>query len=229
MKTIGLIGGMSWKSTVEYYRIINEEIKNRLGGFHSARCILYSVDFDEIESYQRTNKWDRAAAVLIQAAKGIEKAGADFLILCTNTMHKVADKIKTNVDIPLLHIAEATAEEVLKSSIKNIGLVGTKFTMEQKFYTSVLEEKGLRVVIPEEKDRNLVHRVIYEELVSGKILEESRQEFKRIIRKLITSGAEGIILGCTEIGLLMKAEDSEVPLFDTTYIHAVKAVDYALR
>jgi aspartate racemase len=229
MKTIGLIGGMSWESTVEYYRVINQMVKATLGGLHSAKCVLYSVDFDEIESYQKTDDWEKAAGALIDAAASLEKAGADFIVLCTNTMHKVADKIQARVGIPLLHIADATAEEILIKNIKKIGLLGTRYTMEQDFYKSRLGEKGIRVIIPEEKDRAVIHRVIYEELCLGKILEESRDQFRRMMDELVTRGAEGIILGCTEIGLLVKKEDSKVPLFDTAYLHAVKAVEYALR
>lgn len=229
MKTIGLIGGMSWESTAEYYRIINQMVKAALGGLHSAKCVLYSVDFDEIESYQKTDDWEKAAGALTDAAASLEKAGADFIVLCTNTMHKVADKIQARVGIPLLHIADATAEEILIKNIKKIGLLGTRYTMEQDFYKSRLEEKGIRVIIPEEKDRAVIHRVIYEELCLGKILEESRDQFRRMMDELVIRGAEGIILGCTEIGLLVKKEDSKVPLFDTAYLHAVKAVEYALR
>lgn len=228
MKTIGLIGGMSWESTVEYYRIINQEVKTRLGGFHSAKCILYSVDFEEIEFLQKTNDWENAARVLLNVAVRLEKAGADFVVLCTNTMHKVADNIQAGIDIPLLHIADATAEEILIKNIKNIGLLGTKYTMEQDFYRRRLEEKGIRVMIPEETARNVIHKVIYEELCLGKVLQKSRDRFKKIMDSLVTRGAEGIILGCTEIGLLVKKEDVSVPLFDTTLIHAIKAVEYAL-
>ncbi|MBM3284319.1 MAG: aspartate/glutamate racemase family protein [Candidatus Aminicenantes bacterium] len=229
MKTIGLIGGMSWESTVEYYRILNEEVKARLGGLHSAKCILYSVDFDEIEHYQATDDWKNAARVLADAAASLERAGADFVVLCTNTMHKVAEEIQARVGIPLLHIADATAEEILTKKIKTIGLLGTKYTMEQDFYKSRLVEKGIGVVIPGEKDRAVLQRVIYEELCLGKILPESRHQFRGIINNLVGRGAEGIILGCTEIGLLVKPEDSEVSLFDTTRIHALKAVENALK
>ncbi len=229
MKTIGLIGGMSWESTALYYRIINEEVKARLGGLHSAKCILYSVDFDEIERYQKTDDWKNAARVLVDAATRLERAGADFIILCTNTMHKVADEIESGVRIPLLHIADATAEEILRKNIEAIGLLGTRHTMEREFYKSRLEEKGIRVIIPEEKDRAIVHQIIYEELCLGQILEESRGQFRRIMDRLVGSGAEGIILGCTEIGLLVKEEDSRVPLFDTARIHAEAAVSLALQ
>jgi aspartate racemase len=229
MKTIGLLGGMSWESTIEYYRVINQETKAKLGGLHSARCILYSVDFEEIEHFQRSDDWENAAKMLKDAALRLEKAGADFVVLCTNTMHKVAGKIEAGIGIPLLHIADATAEEVLKKKMKTVALLGTKYTMEQEFYKSRLEEKGIKVLIPDELDRNIVHKVIYEELCLGKMLEESRIQFRRIINNLVSHLAEGIILGCTEIGLLVKKEDSKVPLFDTTFIHAVKAVEYALR
>jgi len=229
MKTIGLLGGMSWESTVEYYRIINQETKAKLGGLHSARCILYSVDFEEIEQFQRSDDWENAAKMLRDAALRLEKAGADFIVLCTNTMHKVAEKIEADLGIALLHIADATAEEILKKKMKTVALLGTKYTMEQEFYKSRLEEKGIKVLIPDEMDRNIIHKVIYEELCLGKMLEESRIQFRRIINNLISHLAEGVILGCTEIGLLVKKEDSKVPLFDTTFIHAVKAVEYALR
>jgi len=229
MKTMGLIGGMSWASTVEYYRIINEEVSARLGGLHSAVCILYSVDFQEIEAYQKTEDWEKAAQALIAVAGSLEKAGADFVVLCTNTMHKVAEKIQAGINIPLLHIADATADDILLNNIKNIGLLGTRYTMEQDFYKLRLEEKGIKVLTPKAGDRALIHKVIYEELCLGKALEESRNQYKRIIRDLISQGAEGIILGCTEIGLLIKKEDMKIPLFDTTSIHAKKAVEYALR
>lgn len=228
MKTIGLIGGMSWESTALYYRIINEEVKARLGGLHSARCVLYSVDFDEVEHYQKTGDWEGAAAALAGAAVALTRAGADFLVLCTNTMHKVAEEIQARAGIPLLHIADATAKDILTKNIKSIGLLGTKYTMEQDFYTSRLEMNGLRVLVPGGKERALVHKVIYEELCQGKVLEESRGQFRLIIKTLVERGAEGIILGCTEIGLLIKQEDSPVPIFDTTEIHARAAVDLAL-
>jgi len=228
MKTIGLIGGMSWESTVEYYRLINEEIKARCGGLHSARCVLYSVDFEEIEYYQRTDDWDKAAQVLVGAAQSIEKGGADFIILCTNTMHKVFDEIQKRIDIPMLHIADATADEIRAKSIKTVGLLGTRYTMEQDFYRSRLEQVGINALIPEEKDRNIINKVIYDELCLGKVLQGSKEDYKRIILKLESRGAQGIVLGCTEIGLLIKQEDVKIPLFDTAYIHAIKAVEYAL-
>lgn len=229
MKVIGLIGGMSWESSSEYYRIINEEVKQRLGGFHSAKCILYSVDFEEIENFQSKSEWGKAAKVLNDAARGLELAGADFIVLCTNTMHKVADEIQTDIGIPLLHIADVTARQVLLNGIKTIGLLGTRYTMEQDFYKSRLEAQGIKVLVPKEIDRVIVNDVIYNELCLGQILEESRARYKGIIQDLIEQGAGGIILGCTEIGLLVKAEDSIVPLFDTTLVHAKGAVNLALE
>lgn len=229
MKTIGLIGGMSWESTVEYYRIINGEVKARLGGLHSAKCILYSVDFDKIETYQKTDDWENAAKALTEAAVSLEKAGAEFIVLCTNTMHKVAEEIQAGVCIPLLHIADATTAEILARKIGTVGLLGTRYTMEQDFYKLRLKDKGLKVIIPEEKARSMIQGVIYEELCLGKIQMESRDRFRKVLDNLVERGAEGIILGCTEIGLLVKKEDSKVPLFDTTFIHAAKAVEYALE
>lgn len=228
MKTIGLIGGMSWESSVSYYQIINEEVKLRLGGLHSAKCILYSVDFEEIEVLQRNREWNKAGIILSEAARSLESAGANFIIICTNTMHKVAEQIQSNIHIPLLHIADITAEKVLGEGIKTIGLLGTRYTMEQDFYKSRLEAKDIKVIIPERDDREIVNKVIYQELCLGTINPDSRKEFKRIIKGLIQQGAEGVILGCTEIGLLVRNEDTSVPLFDTTNIHAKGAVDYAL-
>jgi len=228
MKTIGLIGGMSWESSSEYYRIINEEVKLRLGGLHSAKCILYSVDFEEVESYQRNCEWEKAAQRLMDAARSLEAAGADFIVICTNTMHKVADEIQVGISIPLLHIADITAAEVRSNGIKTIGLLGTSYTMEQDFYRSRLETQGIKVLIPKETDRVIVNTVIYRELCLGKVTDESRANYKRIIKDLIQQGADGIILGCTEIGLLVKSQDSTVPLFDTTLFHAIGAVNYAL-
>jgi aspartate racemase len=229
MKTIGLIGGMSWESSSEYYRIINEEVKQRLGGLHSAKCILYSVDFEEIEICQRNGEWEKTAQILTDAARSLEVAGADFIVICTNTMHKVADKIQAGIHIPLLHIADITAQQVLSKGIKTIGLLGTRYTMEQDFYKSRLETQGIKVLIPKETDRVIINSVIYNELCLGQIIDESRARYKTIIEDLIEQGADGIILGCTEIGLLVKPEDSNVPLFDTTLIHARGAVDYALN
>ena len=229
MKTIGLIGGMSWESTVEYYRLINAEISARLGGLHSAKCLLYSVDFGEIEPLMRSNEWDKIAQVLISAAKNLEKGGADFILLCTNTMHKLYEQIRNGINLELIHIADATAEEILREKMKKVGLLGTRQTMEEDFYKSRLEKNGIQVLIPNQKDRGLVHQVIFDELCLGIIKEASKEEFKRIIEELITMGAEGIILGCTEIPLLIKKEDSKVPIFDTTYIHAMKAVEKAVE
>jgi aspartate racemase len=229
MKTIGLIGGMSWESTSEYYRIINEEIKKRLGGLHSAKCILYSVDFEEIETCQRNGQWEKAGQILTAAAGALESAGADFIVLCTNTMHKVAKEIQAGTNIAFLHIADITAEQVLNNQIKTVGLLGTKYTMEQDFYKSRLEARGIKVLIPKDVDRVIINTVIFDELCQGHVIDESRVEYKRIIKDLIEQGAAGIILGCTEIGLLVKAEDSTVPLFDTTLIHAVGAVSFALN
>lgn len=230
MKTIGLIGGMSWESTVPYYRQINEFIKERLGGLHSARIILYSVDFHDIERLQQAGRWSEAGAVLAGVAGALERAGADLLVLCTNTMHKVAPAIEAAVRIPLLHIADATGEEIKRAGVSTVGLLGTRFTMEQGFYKDRLRQNfGLRVLVPGETDRNLVHRVIYDELCLGKIVEGSRSEYRRVMAKLVDEGAEAIILGCTEITLLVGQEDAAVPLFDTTRIHARRAAEWALR
>ena len=229
MKTIGLIGGMSWESSVEYYRIINETTKAKLGGLHSAKSIMYSVDFAEIELLQHQERWQEAAQVLIDAARSVENSGADFVVLCTNTMHKVADDIQAHINIPFLHIADATARRIKDSGINKVGLLGTRFTMEEDFYRSRLTQKyGLDVIIPNAEEREIVHRVIYDELVVGKIRQDSKQRYLDIIQRLVEVGAEGIILGCTEIGLLVRDGDCRVPLFDTTKIHAVAAVEYAL-
>jgi aspartate racemase len=229
MKTIGLIGGMSWESSLEYYRIVNETTKAKLGGLHSARSILYSVDFAEIELLQHQGQWQKAAHVLIDAAGSLEKGGADFVVLCTNTMHKVADDIQAHIHIPFLHIADATARQIKSSGINKVGLLGTRFTMEEDFYKSRFTQKyGLEVIIPNADAREIVHRVIYDELVIGKIRQDSRKRYMDIIQHLVDGGAEGIILGCTEIGLLVRDSDCRTPLFDTTRIHAVAAVEYAL-
>lgn len=229
MKTIGLIGGMSWESSLEYYRLINQEIKNRLGGFHSAQCILYSVDFDVIERYQSEGKWEEAGNLLGDVAHSLEKVGADFIVICTNTMHKVVEFIEPKINIPVLHIADATAKEVKKANIKTVGLLGTKYTMEHDFYKNRIESQGIKVLIPDDSEREMVNRVIFEELCLGIISESSRDYYKKVIKNLVDRGAEGIILGCTEIGLLIKQEDVEIPLFDTTKIHAVQAVIKALE
>ncbi|KKO52360.1 aspartate/glutamate racemase family protein [Paenibacillus sp. DMB20] len=229
MKTIGLIGGMSWESTINYYRLINEEVKNRLGGLHSAKCLLYSVDFQEVERYQAADEWEKAGQLLGAAAQSLEKGGADFIVICTNTMHKVIEQIEENISIPVLHIADAAANRIKQSTLKTIGLLGTKYTMEQAFYKSRLESNGIKVLVPETPDREMVNRIIYEELCLGKIQQSSREDYKQVIRRLVDAGAEGIVLGCTEIGLLIKPEDSEVPLFDTTIIHAMESVNVALE
>ncbi|GIO64132.1 MULTISPECIES: aspartate/glutamate racemase family protein [Paenibacillus] len=229
MKVIGLIGGMSWESSALYYRMVNEEVRSRLGGLHSAKCLLYSVDFEEIERYQAEGAWGKAGEVLGQTARALEKGGADFIVICTNTMHKVIDDIQSKINIPILHIADATAAQIKESQIQTVGLLGTKYTMEQDFYKSRLELNGIQVIVPERDDREAVNKIIYEELCLGKIHQESRDYYKKVIQGLIESGAEGIILGCTEIGLLVKPEDAEVPLFDTTYIHACEAVNMSLK
>ncbi len=229
MKTIGLIGGMSWESTVSYYQIINREIKKKLGGFHSSKCILYSVDFHEIEECQSSGEWDKSADILTNAALSLEKAGADFIIICTNTMHKVADAIQKKLHVPLLHIAEVTAEELLKNSVTNVALLGTRYTMEQDFYKSKLIDHGIKVIIPEENDREFINHTIFQELCLGIMNEASRQQLLSICSKLYDQGAQGIILGCTEIGLLINQESVDIPLFDTTLIHAKSAARYSME
>ncbi len=230
MKTIGLIGGMSWESSIEYYRIINETVRARLGGVHSAQSLMYSVDFAEIEELQHQDRWEEATQRMIGAARRLESGGADLVVLCTNTMHKMADEVQRNIRLPLLHIADSTGERVRGQGIQCVGLLGTRFTMEGDFYRGRLEQKfGLNAIIPPEQDRLEVHRVIYDELVVGVIRKESRKRYGEIMTNLVRAGAEGIILGCTEIGLLVKSGDSQVPLFDTTQIHAEAAVDYALK
>ena len=229
MKTIGLIGGMSWESTSTYYNLINEGIKQNLGGLHSAKIAMYSVYFDEIEKLQRQGGWQETASLLGDAAKSVEAAGADFLLICTNTMHKVADEIGSSVSIPLLHIADATAQQLSKDEMKRVGLLGTRFTMEQDFYKKRLHENhGIEVLTPEEADRQVMHDIIYKELCLGIINDESRELVLKIIDSLRKQGAECIILGCTEIPLLVKQKHTEVPLYDTTAIHAGAAVNYAL-
>ena len=229
MKTIGLIGGMSWESTVSYYRLINEAVKSRLGGLHSARLIHYSVDFHDVERLQQAGDWEAAGALLAGAARTLEEAGAELLVLCTNTMHKVAAPIEAATTIPLLHIADPTAEAIRRAGHATVGLLGTRFTMEQPFYRDRLREGyGLRVLIPEAEDREAVHRIIFDELCLGKVLPESRSVFRGILTRLAAQGAGAIILGCTEISLLVAAEDSRVPLFDTTALHAEAAVAAAL-
>ena len=229
MKTIGLLGGMSWESTAGYYRAINEGVKEALGGLHSAKIALYSVDFAPVEACQHAGDWDGAARLLVEAARRIEAAGADFLLICTNTMHNVAPQIEVGVKIPLLHIADATAETLVADRIGSVGLLGTRFTMEQDFYKGRLEEKyGLKVLVPEAADRDVIHRVIYEELCLGITKESSKAEFLRVIDKLSRDGAEAVILGCTEIGMLVQQNDTSARLYDTTEIHAARAVSVAL-
>ena len=229
LKTIGLIGGMSWESTVTYYKIINETVKEKLGGLHSAKCILYSVDFQEIEECQANGNWEKSGEILGEAANNLEKAGADFIVICTNTMHKVVNQIKEKISIPILHIAEMTAEKILEKGLKNIALLGTKYTMEQDFYKSKLIEKGINVIIPDKNDIEIINEVIYDELCLGTINSDSKKKFLEIVDKLRSKGAEGIILGCTEIGLLIKNEDTDVPLFDTATIHAEQAAMYSIK
>ncbi len=230
MKTIGLIGGMSWESTANYYRDINERVKQRLGGLHSARILLYSVDFQEIERLQHQGRWDEAGEQLGDIARRLEGAGADVVALCTNTMHKVAPAIEAALRVPFLHIADPTAQAVKQAGIGRIGLLGTRFTMEEDFYRGRLVERhGLDVIVPDPAERETVHRVIYDELCLGKVEERSRKAYRDIIAHLVERGAEGVILGCTEIAMLVSPADSPVPLFDTTQLHAVSAVDFALQ
>lgn len=229
MKTIGLLGGMSWESTLPYYRHINEAVRERLGGLHSARLVLYSLDFHEIEALQRQGDWAAAGTLLADAARRLESAGADFLLLCTNTMHKVADTIEAASALPLLHIADPTAAAIQAAGLQGVGLLGTRFTMEQPFYRQRLEDRcGIQVLVPDEPDRAEVHRVIYEELCRGVVSEASRQAYRQVISRLVARGAQAVILGCTEIGLLVRADDAEVPLFDTCVLHAQAAAERAL-
>lgn len=228
MKTLGLIGGMSWESTVPYYRLINEAVKARLGGLHSARLVLYSVDFDEIAQLQHAGDWDAAGRVLADAAQRLESAGAAALVICTNTMHKVAPAIEALVNIPLLHVVDAVAEDIRAAGFRKVGLLGTRFTMEQPFYAERLARHGVETLIPEQADRELVHRVVYAELCLGRIVDASRNAYRRIMADLVAKGAEAIILGCTEISMLVGAQDASVALFDTTAIHARKAAEWAL-
>ncbi|WP_327130798.1 aspartate/glutamate racemase family protein [Streptomyces sp. NBC_01343] len=228
MKTIGLLGGMSWESTAEYYRLLNELTRDRLGGLHSARCVLYSVDFAEIERLQTEGRWAEAGEVLAAAAQRLEAAGADLVLICTNTMHKVADRVQAGISVPLLHLADATADAVKAAGLTRVGLLGTAFTMEQEFYRGRLEASGLEVRVPDTEGRALVHRVIYEELCLGIVREESRTAYQHVIEGLVAAGAQGIILGCTEIELLIGAGDSPVTVFPTARIHAEAAVGAAL-
>lgn len=229
MKTIGLIGGMSWESSLEYYRIINETLLSKLGGLHSAKCLMYSVDFNEIELLQHQNKWHELTDIMVNIAENLKRGGADFIVICSNTMHKMACEIENRVGIKVLHIAEVTGDKISQKGLKKVGLLGTKFTMEQDFYKKVLKDKfNIEVLIPSESERVIIHDIIYNELCKGIINQASKKEYLEIISNLTLNGAEGIVLGCTEIPLLIKQEDVNVPIFDTTTIHAVSAVEYAL-
>ena len=229
MKTIGLIGGMSWESTVTYYQILNETVKQKLGGLHSAKILLYSVDFDEIEKYQSSGEWEKSAEALSQAAMNLEKAGADFIVICTNTMHKVAPRIQSHISIPIIHIAEATADELIKRGISRVALLGTKYTMTQDFYKDKLLKAGIDVVIPDLAGIETVNDIIYKELCLGIISEASKKKYLEIIDELAEQGAQGVILGCTEIGLLIQQTDTGLPVFDTTRIHAIKAAELSIE
>ncbi|MFE5322215.1 aspartate/glutamate racemase family protein [Paenibacillus sp. NPDC056579] len=230
MKTIGLIGGMSWESSLLYYQIINQHVKKRLGGHHSAKSLMYSVDFHEIKTLQHQGNWAEATKIMIESAQKLEKSGADLIVICTNTMHKMAHEVEEAVSIPLIHIADSTANEIVKDGIQKVALLGTAFTMEQDFYKGRLSEKfGLEVIVPNEVDRSVVHDIIYQELCLGIINEESKQMYLKIINDLIQQGAEAVILGCTEITLLISQDDCVIPVYDTTRLHAVSAVDFALN
>ena len=227
-KVIGLIGGMTWESTITYYQVINETVKEALGGLHSAKILLYSVDFAEIEACQSSGDWEKSAAILTKAAKNLEQSGADVIVICTNTMHKIVPQMEKELTIPILHIAEATADSLLRQGIQKVALLGTKYTMTQDFYKDVLTQKGLETLVPNAADIELVNDVIYQELCLGLVLVESRTHYQRIIQELKDRGAEAVILGCTEIGLLIKPEDSSLPVFDTTLIHAEKAAQWSV-
>jgi len=225
-----MIGGMSWESSLEYYRIMNQAVKEKLGGFHSAPCILYSVDFEDVEKLQHQGDWESLNRLMIEAAQRVKKAGADFLVICTNTMHKMADEVQRAIQIPLLHIADVTAGAVKANGQSRVGLLGTKFTMEQDFYKGRLQEiHGIDVLIPEDKERQVIHDILYNELCLGEIKELSKGKFQSIIQNLVKRGAQGVILGCTEIPLIVSQEDYEIPLYDTTSLHARAAVDFALQ
>ena len=228
MKTLGLIGGMSWESTALYYRLINETVKARLGGLHSAQLVLHSVDFHEVEAFQRAGQWDQAGQLLARAASSLVAAGAEALVLCTNTMHKVAPAIEQAVRVPLLHVVDPTAAAIKAAGLSRVGLLGTGFTMEQDFYRARLRQRGVEAIVPPAADRQIVHRVIYEELCLGVVRDGSRAEYQRIMQGLLREGAEGIILGCTEICMLVGPRDAEVPLFDTTHIHATTSAEWAI-
>ena len=227
-KVIGLIGGMTWESTITYYQVINETVKEALGGLHSAKILLYSVDFAEIEACQSSGDWEKSAAILTKAAKNLEQSGADVIVICTNTMHKIVPQMEKELTIPILHIAEATADSLLRQGIQKVALLGTKYTMTQDFYKDVLTQKGLETLVTNAADSEQVNDVIYQELCLGLVLEESRTQYQRIIQELKDRGAEAVILGCTEIGLLIKPEDSSLPVFDTTLIHAEKAAQWSV-
>ncbi|PAF53011.1 aspartate racemase [Helicobacter sp. 13S00482-2] len=229
MKMIGLLGGMSWESTAIYYQIINTVIKEELGDLHSAKVLLYSVDFQEIQEYQKCGEWEKSARVLANAALNLQKAGADFIVICSNTMHKVLPQISQNICIPILHIAEVTAKELQKKNILKVGLLGTKYTLQQGFYKDKLIANGIEVIIPDEDDIEIINHIIYDELCVGVVSENSKSQYLHIIKKLSGKGAEGIILGCTEIGLLISQKDTELPIFDTTYIHANQAAMYSIK
>jgi len=229
MKTIGLIGGMSWESTITYYKLINEAVKERLGGLHSAKILMYSVDFDEIEKCQASGEWDRCGEMLAEISARLEEAGADFIVICTNTMHKVAPQVQSAIHIPVLHIAEATAEELKESHITKIALLGTKYTMTQEFYKEKLLDAGIEVVVPDGGDIELVNRIIFSELCLGILSEQSKRDCLRIMEQLAGRGAQGVVLGCTELGLLIRQEDTQITLFDTTEIHAAKAAELAVK
>ena len=228
MKTVGLIGGMSWESTITYYQLLNEGIKDALGGLHSAKILLYSVDFYEIEALMSRGEWEQAADLLGGVAQRLETAGADMVLICTNTLHKVALQVQSRIHVPLVHIAEAAADELIKSGITRVGLLGTKYTMTQEFYRDKLTARGIDVLIPEGEDIDLVNRVIFDELCLGIVKEESKAAYLRVISELQARGAQGILLGCTELGLIVSAEDVALPLFDTTVIHAKKALELSL-
>ena len=228
MRTLGLIGGLSWESTIPYYRFLNERVRQRLGGLHSARLLLHSVDFAEIEILQRADDWDAQARILVDAARGLRSAGADAIVVCSNTMHQVAPTVEAAIDVPLLHIAEAAASRIRAAGLSRVALLGTKFTMERDFYRSRLEAAGIGVRVPDAAQRDRIHRVIYDELCLGRVLDASRADYRAIIDELVDDGAQGVILGCTEIGLLIGEGDATVPLFDTARIHAEAAADWAM-
>ncbi len=229
-KVIGLIGGLSWESSAEYYRIINERMRDRLGGLHSARCLMWSFDFAQIEELQHAGRWDEATALMVEAARRLERGGADFVLICTNTMHRMAEEVQAAINLPLLHIADPTAESLKAAGLRRVGLLGTAFTMEQEFYKGRLANRhGLEVLVPDDEGRAVVHRVIYDELVQGRTEPASRQAYREVMARLAERGAQAIILGCTEIMLLVRPEDSPVPLFDTTTIHAEAAVEMAIK